>query len=212
MKHSRFYQTVVAIAMMLMGWLPSLAHDFEVDGICYNILSDNSVEVTYNGSSYNNDYEDVIIPETVTHDGSTYNVTSIGERAFYDSKLTSIKIPNSVTGIGNSAFAFCTSLTSLEIPNSVTSIGSSAFYHCYSLTSIEIPDSVTSIGDYAFYGCTGLTSVYIKSTTPPVLGGYYVFDGNVSDRKIYVPRASLNAYKTAEGWRKYADAIEPYDF
>ena len=71
MKHSRFYQTVVAIAMMLMGWLPSLAHDFEVDGICYNILSDNSVEVTYNGSSYNNDYEDVIIPETVTHDSVT---------------------------------------------------------------------------------------------------------------------------------------------
>ena len=46
MKHSRFYQTVVAIAMMLMGWLPSLAHDFEVDGICYNILSDNSVDIT----------------------------------------------------------------------------------------------------------------------------------------------------------------------
>ena len=138
MKHSRFYQTVVAIAMMLMGWLPSLAHDFEVDGICYNILSDNSVEVTYNGSSYNNDYEDVIIPETVTHDGSTYSVTSIGERAFYDSKLTSIKIPNSVTGIGNSAFAFCTSLTSLEIPNSVTSIGECAFSFCTSLSSLTV--------------------------------------------------------------------------
>ena len=82
MKHSRFYQTVVAIAMILMGWLPSLAHDFEVDGICYNILSDNSVEVTYNGSSYNNDYEDVIIPEMVTYDGSIYSVTSIGESAF----------------------------------------------------------------------------------------------------------------------------------
>ena len=162
MKHSRFYQTIVAIAMMLMGWLPSLAHDFEVDGICYNILSDNSVEVTYNGSSYNNYYEDVIILETVTHDGSTYSVTSIGERAFYDSKLTSIKIPNSVTGIGYSAFAFCTSLTSLEIPNSVTSIGSYAFSGCSSLTSAVIGNGVTNIGERAFVSCSSLTSVEIR--------------------------------------------------
>lgn len=168
MKHSRFYQTVVAIAMMLMGWLPSLAHDFEVDGICYNILSDNSVEVTYNGSSYNNDYEDVIIPETVTHDGSTYSVTSIGESAFYDSKLTSIKIPNSVTAIGNSAFAFCTSLTSLEIPNSVTSIGSYAFIECSSLASIEIPNGVTYIDEWVFLNCTSLTSIEIPNSVTSI--------------------------------------------
>lgn len=164
MKHSRFYQTVVAIAMMLMGWLPSLAHDFEVDGICYNILSDNSVEVTYNGSSYNNDYEDVIIPETVTHDGSTYNVTSIGERAFYDSKLTSIKIPNSVTSIGDYAFSGCSSLTSAIIGNGVTNIGESAFVYCSSLTSVEIRNGVTSIGVRMFEGCTSLTSVEIPNS------------------------------------------------
>ena len=154
MKHSRFYQTVVAIAMMLMGWLPSLAHEFEVDGICYNILSDNSVEVTYNGSSYNNDYEDVIIPKTVTHDGSTYSVTGIGYRAFaFCTSLTSLEIPNSVTSIGSYAFYECSSLASIEIPNGVTDIDEWVFSDCTSLTSIEIPNSVTSIGSSAFCLC-----------------------------------------------------------
>ena len=137
---------------------------------------------------------------------------SIGSGVFYNcDTLKTIIIPNSITTIENSAFSYCYNLTSVTIPDSVTEISSSAFIEDISLTSIEIPNSVTSIGEGAFYGCTGLTSVYIKSTTPPILGGY-VFDSNASGRKIYVPRASLDAYKTAEGWSKYADAIEPYDF
>ena len=67
------------------------------------------------------------------------------------SDLTSVIIPNSVTSIGRSAFAYCSGLTSLTIGNSVTSIGISAFYACSSLTSITIPNSVTSIGNFAFH-------------------------------------------------------------
>ena len=71
-------------------------------------------------------------------------------------------IPNTVTSIGNGAFALCTSLTSITIPESVTSIGTHAFTES-SLTSITIPESVTSIEDYAFLGCTSLTSVTLGS-------------------------------------------------
>ena len=70
-------------------------------------------------------------------------------------------IPDSVTSIGNSAFAYCTGLTSITIPDSVTSIGSSAFSGCSGLTSVTIPDSVTSIGDKAFSGCSSLESITI---------------------------------------------------
>jgi hypothetical protein len=94
----------------------------------------------------------------------------------------------------------------------VTEIGSSTFEECNSLTSITIPDGVTSIGNHAFYECSSLASVYCKSTIPPALKDYYIFDYNAPNRKIYVPRASLNAYKTANGWSNYVDAIEPYDF
>ncbi len=58
-------------------------------------------------------------------------------------------IGNSVTSIGDAAFAYCSGLTSVTIPNSVTTIGYLAFYGCGSLTSVTIPGSVTSLGGYA---------------------------------------------------------------
>ena len=154
------------------------AHDFEVDGIYYNYLVGNNVEVTYRGEryhSYDNEYAgEVIIPSTVTYNGTTYSVTTIKERTFYDcSSLTSVTIPNSVTSIGGEAFAGCSSLTSVTIPNSVTSIGDYAFFHCSSLTSITIPNSVTSIGSEAFYGCSSLTSVTIPNSVTSI--GNYAF-------------------------------------
>lgn len=64
-------------------------------------------------------------------------------------------IPNSITGIGQYAFAGCSNLSSIHIPNSVTNIGQHAFNACSSLDSITIPENVTSIGVSAFYG-TGI--------------------------------------------------------
>ena len=140
------------------------------------------------------------------------SVTSIGYAAFsYCSKLTSVTIPNSVTSIGEFAFHNCESLTSVTIPNSVTSIGRDAFEGCTSLTSVTIPDSVTKAGQSAFEGCTSLTSVYCKPTTPPTVD-FEMFKDNAPGRKIYVPRNSVAAYKSAAYWKGYADYIVGYDF
>ena len=90
------------------------------------------------------------------------SVTSIGDWAFaYCGSLTSVTIPDSVTSIGSFAFYICSSLTSVTIPDSVTTIGDEAFVHCTSLTSVTIGDSVTEIGGGAFYNCSSLTSVTI---------------------------------------------------
>ena len=146
------------------------------------------------------------------------SVTTIGDCAFAEcSSLTNVTIPDSVTTIGGYAFCDCTGLTSVTIPDSVTTIGNEAFSYCLSLTSVTIPDSVTTIGNSAFYYCSSLTSVYCKPTTPPAvtLDYYYdwcAFDENSSGRKIYVPMESVEAYKSAEGWSHYADAIEGYNF
>ena len=161
---------------LLLASLSGRAHDFEVDGIYYDITSstDKTVAVTYRGnsySSYSNEYSGTVtIPATVTFNQTTYSVTSIGIKAFsFCSGLTSVNIPNSVTSIGNYAFEYCTGLTSVTISNSVTSIGHSAFYCCTGLTSVTIPNSVTSIGGYAFEYCTGLTSVTIPNTPVVIL-------------------------------------------
>ena len=131
--------------------------------------------------------------------------------AFALAGLTEYTIPDSVTTIGDFAFYSCDSLTSVTIPDSVTTIGESAFQYCSSLTSVTIGDSVTTIGDFAFEYCYSLTSVYCEATTPPELG-YYVFDSNSSGRKIYVPAASVETYKSAKYWSQYDDAIVGYDF
>ena len=97
------------------------------------------------------------------------SVTSIGNYAFSDcSGLTSVTIPNSVTSIGNYAFQGCSGLTSVTIPNSVTSIGDRAFSGCIGLTSVTIGNSVTSIGDQAFNSCRGLTSVTIPNSVTSI--------------------------------------------
>ena len=124
---------------------------------------------------------------------------------------TEYTIPDSVTSIEYNAFFGCSSLTSVTIPDSVTSIWDRAFSDCTSLTSVTIPDSVTSIGKEAFYNCYSLTSVYCKPTTIPT-GGRSMFGNNPGDRKIYVPAASVEAYKSADGWKDYADYIEGYNF
>lgn len=101
--------------------------------------------------------------------------------------------------------------TDITIPSSITKIKDYAFSNCISLTSVTIPDSVTSIGANAFSYCKGLTKVYFKSTTPPTIHSQ-AFNGNAPGRKIYVPRSSVEAYKSAEGWSMYANYIEGYDF
>ena len=104
--------------------------------------------------------------------------------------------------------------TRVNIPDGVTSISSLAFYGCRSLLSVTIPSSVSKIGSYAFYGCSSLNSVYCKAITPPSSEDD-VFYRNASNRKIYVPTASVGSYTRQEwgnSWRHYSDSIVGYDF
>ncbi len=140
------------------------AHDFEVDGIYYNILGGDSVAVTYKGNSYNdyaNEYSGAItIPTTIEHNSAFYRVTAIDKWTFNScSQLTEVIIPDGVTSIGVTAFFDCYSLSKITLPNSITSISKGAFSGCSSLATITIPNSVTTIGDYAFNGCASLANI-----------------------------------------------------
>ena len=139
------------------------------------------------------------------------SVTSINNLTFSNCySLSSVTIPDSITSIGNDAFRHCSGLTSVTIPDSVTSIGNDAFYDCYSLSSVTIPDSVTSIGEGAFDWCTGLTSVTVEVTTPPTLGNNAFY--NTNNCPIYVPCASVGAYKSATYWSDYKSRIQAIPF
>ncbi len=165
---NKCFSQIGKLCIFLILWqisLMSFAHDFEEDGIYYNITSSSEVEVTYpgNNSFGHGQYSgSVIIPESVTYGGIIYSVKSVGRSAFEECiGLTSVTIGENVTSIGNWAFSNCTGLTTISLPDSVTSIGNDAFSGCTGLTTISLPDSVTSIGYHAFYGCSSLTSTII---------------------------------------------------
>ena len=138
------------------------------------------------------------------------NVASLGITSMRGLlSLSSIVIPDGVTSIGTSAFWACFSLTSIVIPDTITSIGTSGFQACFSLTSIVIPDGVTSIETDAFRLCYSILKYELTPTTPPSLANINAFTSINAACKIYVPDASVTAYKTATNWVTYADYIYP---
>lgn len=214
--------SILLTLLLCMVGVKTFAYTCKVNGICYNLNSNNmTATVTYSGYPYNNDYTghyggsglkglDIIIPPTIIYNDMEYTVTSVGDKAFYDCEssilMSSITLPSTVTSIGSNAFWKCTALTSFTIPSNVTSIGSSAFYGCSGLTSVIIPNSVTSIGDYAFYGCSSLTSVTVGMETPVAIT-QNVFP-NRANATLYVPYGCSEAYELAAYWQDFNEIVE----
>lgn len=165
---------IFSLTLLLVS-IAAQAYDVKVDGIYYKLdSSTKNAEVTYRSEAYNSYSGAVTIPSAITHEGNTYNVTSIGEFAFnLCSKMTSVSIPGSVVIIGNSAFHCCSGLTTIDIPNSVERLGEFAFSDCKGLTSVSISDNLRSIGNSAFNYCDGLTSITIPNSVLEI--GNYVF-------------------------------------
>ena len=194
--------------LLPLGMWAALAVDdtFIVNGMTFKVTSVSPREVMVgNGEDVAIDKEaqgELIIPESVTDsDGNSYSVTSIGRGAFkYCLGISAINIPNTVISIASSAF-FQTGMTSLTLPASITKIGLQAFEanmniveikvevenarydsrdNCNAIIESEtnklivgcknttIPNSVQNIGEGAFYGLWGLKSIAIPNSVKSI--------------------------------------------
>ena len=205
-----FRSKLFALTLALMASVSSFAYDempdFQVDGLYYNFLEDENVEVTHpyipvvpvenvasntkkkshaiSADDYYN-LTNLVIPSTVTYEGKVYNVTRIGFDAFNQcDKLTFVDIPSSVKTIGVGAFYFCSSLTSITLKEGLEHIEWNAFDDCRSLENITFPNSLKTIGNYAFSN----TLWYKNHPNGAVYAGnvFYKYKGDIPQNTSFV--------------------------
>ena len=145
-----------AVLFTVFGCVSLRAQSFEHDGLTYNVTGGNEVEV----SGYAVEPVNLVIPATVSYEGTDYEVTGVGEWAFYgSSNLVSIEFPDFIKSIGSYAFANCIGLTSVSLPEGLTEMTMGTFIGCTGLVSVSFPSNLKSFGTGTFEGCTGLTSL-----------------------------------------------------
>lgn len=130
-------------------------------------------------------------------------------------EFSKVYLPSSVITIPKYCFANEGNLEYVNIKEGTATIDNYAFQYT-NLRTITIPSTVSVIGSAAFQRCYSMRSMYFKSTTPPAIqSDTFVMSGASRMNplvKIYVPRNSVNAYKTATNWSDIADHIYPYDY
>lgn len=210
MKRFSLFLTIVLTAI-----LSSISRDFKYTyqgkTIVYTVIDEDAKTVETRAGYYNAGNSvsgDLILPDHPLEDGIIeYTLVGIGDYAFWQSNLTNIVIPNTVTTIGKFAFYDCGRLSNVTIPNSVTlidqsafdscswlteatlgtsvtTIEKSAFWGCMRLTNIEIPNSLIKIGNSSFAWCTSLKNVEIPNSVKEIEVGAFGFCSNLTNIKI----------------------------
>ena len=179
---------------------------FYVGNFGYRVIDEEKgyVELTSADSSLSGT---VTVPKTITHNGKTYMVTSIGSMAFMGrDKITGINLPNGLLHIGDSAFDYLESLKgTLTLPDSLLSIGDSAFRNCTGLTgNLVLPKSLKSIGKNAFFKCTSLNGTLTLPEGLEQIGKQAFFDCNKLCGNLTLPdtltRIGQAAFENCSGF------------
>lgn len=164
----RFLSILFILCISLQVFAYNFTSNSSGTTIYYNIVSPSArtVEVTW-GATVSGTYSgDIVIPSSVTYNGSTYTVVGIGPNAFLNcTSLVNVTFPNTITSIGSDAFSNCWMYRHIVLPNSLTSIGNRAFNQI-GMDTITIPSSVTSIGTGVFNFCSFLRNITVESGNP----------------------------------------------
>lgn len=217
----RYWITLLTLAALsFSGW----AGDFASGGIEYSLTGHHG-EVAVDARIVDglNAYQGTcLIPSTVTYGGESYRVTAIAPGAFAHSQVTEVVVPNSVTRIGESAFAHASTLTSVTLPleleaipdhcftgtglvnivlpEGVKDVGEGAFQDCTLLHTVMLPQSLEFIDDYAFDGCHNLYEIYCAAKLAPITLGDHTFGGMAGVDLVVADEETIDAYSDDTAW------------
>ena len=184
--------------------------EFTVNGIKYKILSGSNVYVTYpnesqpssgNVSTYSGD---IVIPAQVSYGGGTFNVTAIGDYAFWGAGITSLTLSEGITKLGYKSI-YNTQITEITLPNSVTTMDYEALGYNTLLVTINFGENIAANkwGDKLCYNPSGTgkkKEVYMNCNAVPQLQSY-TFD--FAKANVHVRPTMYSAFKADAVWSTY---------
>ena len=193
--------TLVLAAVASIVATAATATMFDIAGMHYYVLDDGTVSVSQARNEYGDRLNpdpfvgELSIPSSVTYDGVSYTVSTIGYEGFSDcDKLTAVSIPNSIKKIDSGAFVGCNALAAVKITDLASwcsiqfatenlnypqpysnplYLAHRLFVNGVEVTDLEIPASVTSIGASSFNGMSGLKSLTIGSSVTQIGDGAF---------------------------------------
>ncbi|MCM1452186.1 MAG: leucine-rich repeat domain-containing protein [Clostridium sp.] len=137
----------------------AVGDSFTIGDVTYTVLTPSTVSV----SDVNTSATSIELSPTVSYEGTTYSLTTIGYYAFNYSRVTSLTIPEGVTTLDDYAIYNPSNLSEINLPSTLRTIGAWALGY-NKCVSISIPEGVTSIGHDCFFNCSKLTQVSLPST------------------------------------------------
>lgn len=172
-------ERILAMCILLCcAGLRAEAYDIEADGIYYNKVTATELAVASGDRQY---MGAVTIPESVSAEGSSWQVTAIADAAFYGcSELYAVSLPRTVTQIGSEAFVRCPFLNRFDVADDNTAFTTLdgvlmdkqqqrlIAFPAGRYTTYAVPKGITEIGRWAFTHCTRLTEVRLPSTVTTI--------------------------------------------
>ncbi len=112
-------------------------------------------------------------------------VTSIGDNSFIKmTNLTNVYLPETLTNIGVRAFLGCNKIKEISLPQNVVNIEANAFSDCTNLTDINLPNGIINIGKGAFSRCNNLTNMILPQSVETI--GESIFEGCNNLVNVYI--------------------------
>lgn len=150
---------------------------FTKDGLIYNLLPSTSTAIIIGFTAELS--PNLILPETIIYEGNEYEVSAIGEKAFFDCNiLETCIISNTIVEIGDEAFYNCNKLKEITFGQKLRELPTSCFANCYSLEKADIPENIVSLGWGTFDRCSSLNTIHIhKNLHLHANGSYYEISG-----------------------------------
>lgn len=175
-------------ALFAIGSLSATAQHFTINGLGYDVLSEEAKTVTVKADSLN--ITEAIISSTVANAGTTYTVTSIPASGFKScTALTKVVLPPTINEIGKDAFWKSTAIKTFEISdltawckaNLGSQLSNPAYYskgiilNGQLITELNIPAGLSEIGGFTFTSCSSITKVTIPASVTKI-GTYAFYD------------------------------------